>query len=52
MQAIGKKYPVNFFQISEDYYHIIKPYVAKEYLLLNNQDENKTTVENRYFFEV
>lgn len=39
-------------EISEDYYHIIKPYVAKEYLLLNNQDENKTTVENRYFFEV
>ena len=39
-------------EISEIYYPIIKPFVAKEYLLLNDQNENRTTVENRYFFEV
>lgn len=39
-------------EISEIYYPMIKPFVAKEYLLLNNRSENKTTVENRYFFEV
>lgn len=39
-------------EISEIYYPIIKPFVAKEYLLLNDQSENRTTVENRYFFEV
>lgn len=38
-------------EITKDYYKIIKPYIAKEYLLLNNQSENKTTVTNGYFFK-
>lgn len=39
-------------EINEEYYGIVKPYVAKEYLLTNDEKENRTTVENRYFFEV
>ncbi len=38
-------------EITKDYYSIIKPYIAKEYLLSNNQSENRTTVEKGYFFE-
>lgn len=37
-------------EITKEYYDIIKPYMAKEYLLQNNQSENKTTVTNGYFF--
>lgn len=37
-------------EITKDYYKIIKPYISKEYLLQNNQSENKTTVTNGYFF--
>lgn len=39
-------------EISEEFYKIIKPFVAKEYLLSNDASENKTTVSNRYFYEV
>ena len=39
-------------EITEEYYRILKPYIAKEYLLSNSQGGNRTTVENRYFFEV
>lgn len=39
-------------EINEDYYKIIYPYVAKEYLLTNDESINKTTVEKKYFFEV
>lgn len=39
-------------EINEEYYKIIHPYVAKEYLLTNDESINKTTVENKYFFEV
>lgn len=39
-------------EINEEYYKIIHPYVAKEYLLTNDESINKTTIENRYFFEV
>ena len=39
-------------EINEEYYQIIHPYVAKEYLLSNDENINKTTVENKYFFEV
>jgi len=39
-------------EINEEYYGIIHPYVAKEYLLTNNEKENRTTVENKYFFKV
>ena len=38
-------------EITKDYYKIIKPYIAKEYLLRNNQSENKTTVTDGYFFK-
>ncbi len=39
-------------EITQEYYEILKPDIAKEYLLRNDQAENRTTVENRYFFEV
>lgn len=39
-------------EINEEYYHIIKPYVSKEYLLINDENENRTSIENHYFFEV
>lgn len=39
-------------EINEEFYKIIHPYVAKEYLLTNNDKENRTTVEKKYFFEV
>ncbi|MCI9319684.1 MAG: AAA family ATPase [Lachnospiraceae bacterium] len=39
-------------EINEEYYRIIKPYVSKEYLLLNDENENRTSIENHYFFEV
>lgn len=38
-------------EITKEYYDIIKPYIAKEYLLTNNQSENKTTVTEGYFFK-
>lgn len=39
-------------EINEEYYEIIKPYIAKEYLLINDECQNRTTVEQHYFFEV
>lgn len=39
-------------EISEEYYTIIKPYIAKEYLLINDENQNKTSVDNHYFFGV
>lgn len=39
-------------EINEEFYQIIHPYVAKEYLLTNNEKENRTTIEKKYFFEV
>ena len=39
-------------EINEKYYKILKPYVAKEYLLINDENQNKTSVENKYFFGV
>lgn len=39
-------------EINEEFYEIIHPYVAKEYLLINNEKENRTTIEKKYFFEV
>ena len=38
-------------EINEEFYRIIKPYVAREYLLINEEDQNKTSVRNHYFFE-
>lgn len=37
-------------EITRDYYEIIKPFISKEYLLRNEQSENRTTVTNGYFF--
>ena len=37
-------------EINEDYYEIIKPHIAREYLLTNDEETNKTTVINGYFF--
>lgn len=39
-------------EITEPYYRVMKPYIAKEYLLKNEENSNKTTVKNGYFFEV
>ena len=37
-------------EINEEYYQIIKPHIAKEYLLINDESQNKTSVEDHYFF--
>ncbi len=37
-------------EISEEYYEIIKPYVNKEYLLVNDKSQNRTTIMKGYFF--
>lgn len=37
-------------EINEEYYEIIKPYISKEYLLVNDESQNKTSVEEHYFF--
>jgi DNA sulfur modification protein dndD len=39
-------------EINEEYYKIVKPYVSKEYLLINDENKNRTTIKNNYFFEV
>ena len=38
-------------EITKEYYDIIRPYIAKEYLLSNDRGENKTTVTTGYFFK-
>lgn len=37
-------------EVNEEYYNIIKPYLAKEYLLVNDENQNRTSIENHYFF--
>lgn len=39
-------------EINEEYYKTLKPHISKEYLLVNDENQNRTSVENRYFFEV
>lgn len=39
-------------EINEEYYGILKPYISKEYMLLNDENQNRTSIENHYFFEV
>ena len=39
-------------EINEEYYKILKPYISKEYILINDENQNRTSVENHYFFEV
>lgn len=38
-------------EINEEYYEILKPYIAKEFLLVNDEAQNRTSVEQHYFFE-
>lgn len=38
-------------EINEEYYRILKPYIAREYLLVNDANQNRTSVETHYFFE-
>lgn len=38
-------------EINEEYYQIIKPYIGKEFLLVNDENQNRTSVEQHYFFE-
>ena len=37
-------------EINEKYYKILKPYIAREYQLVNDENQNKSSVENKYFF--
>lgn len=37
-------------EINEEYYDILKPYISKEYLLINDESQNRTSVEHHYFF--
>lgn len=37
-------------EINEEYYGILKPYISREYMLLNDENQNRTSVESRYFF--
>lgn len=39
-------------EINEEYYEIIKPHIAKEFLLVNEESQNRTSVEQHYFFKV
>lgn len=39
-------------EINEEYYRLLKPHISKEYMLINDENQNKTSVENHYFFEV
>lgn len=39
-------------EINEEYYEIIKPYIAKEFLLVNEESQNRTSIEQHYFFGV
>lgn len=39
-------------EINEKYYKILKPSICREYLLINDENQNKTSVENKYFFGV
>lgn len=38
-------------EINEEYYRLIKPHIAKEFLLINDEGQNKTSVEQHYFYE-
>ena len=38
-------------EITKPYYDVLKPFIAKEYLLEYNETESKTVVSNGYFFK-
>lgn len=37
-------------EINEEYYQIMKPYIGREFLLINDENQNRTSVEPGYFF--
>ena len=37
-------------EIDEEYYEILKPRIAREYLLVNDESQNRTSIEQHYFF--
>ena len=37
-------------EINEEYYQIMKPYIAKEFLLVNDESQNRTSMKPGYFF--
>ena len=39
-------------EITREYYSITKPFISREYLLQNNQGDNRTTVTEGYFFRM
>lgn len=39
-------------EINKEHYYKLKPYIAHEYLLKYNENENKTYIGEKYFFEV
>lgn len=39
-------------EINEEYYGILKQHISREYMLVNDENQNRTSVENHYFFEV
>lgn len=39
-------------EINCEYYNILKPYVGKEFLLVNDENQNKTSVKEHYFYGV
>lgn len=38
-------------EVNEEYYNILKPHISKEYMLVNDENQNRTSVEEHYFFE-
>lgn len=39
-------------EINGEYYEIIKPHIAREYLLINDENQNRTSIKEGYFFGV
>lgn len=39
-------------EINEEYYAIIKSHIAREYLLINDENQNRTSIKEGYFFGV
>lgn len=39
-------------EINSQYYALLKPFISKEYVISYSDDEKKTMVDNKYFFEV
>ena len=37
-------------EIDEEYYEILKPHIAREYLLVYDESQNRTSIEQHYFF--